>query len=166
MTFYKIFGNGTIAATTADGATIAPAWTDWDPVITALGGGLDLGTSPTQEGEYLQIGKLVIAQGFVAFGSGSPSGGSGPIILTLPVAAKTVTANTRVIGHGYVVDMSDDIKQWTCQVALNSGLHATKALFALDGQAGATGTGIWDVDTPFTIATTDRVTFQITYEAA
>lgn len=148
------------------GALLAPAFTDWNPVIEALGGGLDLGTDPTQEGEYLQIGKLVIAAGFVAFGTGSPDPGSGPMLLTLPVAPKTVTANTRIIGHGYVVDMSDDIAQTTVQVALNSALHATKALFALDGQAGAAGTGIVDDDTPFAWATTDRVTFRLTYEAA
>lgn len=65
----------------------AGAYVDWTPSLSATTTPPDLGTAPTQEGRYCQIGKHVEFRGQIKFGT-TPSAGSGTYIIVPPVTAR------------------------------------------------------------------------------
>jgi hypothetical protein len=63
------------------------AWISWTPVLTGSTTNPTLGTGGVAYGRYKQVGKHVHFYGGVKWGNAGNSGGSGFILLTLPVAA-------------------------------------------------------------------------------
>lgn len=71
--------------------TTPGAWTAYTPTLTAATTNPTLGSGATQQGTYMQIGKLVVARFILAFGS-SGSAGSGAYWVNLPVNSNGATA--------------------------------------------------------------------------
>lgn len=68
--------------------SVYPAWQSHVPVLTATSSNPDLGTGPTQYGDYLESETgLVIYQFGIIFGT-SPDAGSGTYKISLPVTAR------------------------------------------------------------------------------
>lgn len=85
------------------------AWQSWTPTITGSTTNPTLGTSAVQEGFYCQVGKLVVAQAFITFGTASVAAGSGAYSIPLPVAADTSTNRYMVTGNLYANDSSASV---------------------------------------------------------
>lgn len=77
------------------------AWQTYTPALQASTTNPTLGTGSTVRGRYVQHGKTVIAEIFIAFGSSGTAAGSGTYRVTLPVTNQAGTANT-LVGHGWV----------------------------------------------------------------
>lgn len=63
------------------------SWTSWTPVLTGSTTNPTFGTGGVQFGRYKKVGKQVHFYGGVKWGNAGNSGGSGVILLTLPVPA-------------------------------------------------------------------------------
>jgi hypothetical protein len=94
------------AANTAFPVGVA-AWTDYTPALTAFTTNPTLGTGSVQYGRRFQIGKLVVCQFKIKFGTSGTAAGSGLYFVSIPTAttANAVTHNLPV-GHGYLLDNS------------------------------------------------------------
>jgi hypothetical protein len=133
------------------------AWPTFVPNLTASGGGVALGTSPTQTGKYIQRDKDVQGSADIAFGTGSPAAGTGTYIITLPVAANAALSVGQCIGTGYIVDVSaNDLRIIVIKIAT-----ATTANMFINGTASPVGAAA-----PWTWATTDQIHYTFCYEAA
>lgn len=87
------------------------AFATFTPVLTASGGGLALGTSPTQAGWYAQFGSLVFGRGYVLFGTaGSPAIGTGTLLASLPVAH--AYSQNYTIGRGRWRNTTAGVPTW------------------------------------------------------
>lgn len=87
---------GTLKVITATNLGVG-AWSgSWTPTITATSDPT-LGTGSSSSGEYVQIGKTVIARGNVTFGTSGVAAGSGDYTFSLPVTAKTSGPSTWVV---------------------------------------------------------------------
>lgn len=75
----------------------------YTPALTATTTNPTLGTASVQSGRYFQIGKFVIANFAIKFGTAGAVAGSGAYRISLPVPC-TTTANTNsyVVGYGHV----------------------------------------------------------------
>jgi hypothetical protein len=72
----------------------AGAWTSYTPTLTAGTTNPTLGTASVQAGQYVQIGKLIIGDAYVAFGSSGAAAGSGAYFISLPLAAAVPSPQT------------------------------------------------------------------------
>lgn len=88
---------------------IPGAWKSWTPTISGATTSPTLGTGAVQEGFYCQVGKLVVAQAFITFGTASVAAGSGAYSIPLPVAADTSTNRYMVTGSFYANDSSASV---------------------------------------------------------
>lgn len=144
-------GGGLLDLSTAD----TTAWVSWTPSWTNLTVG-----NATQASRYRQIGKVVIAQVRLTWGSTTST--SGLISITLPITSVSLTAND-YIGEGTMIDASPGAEyngtaQWltttTCRLTVQNSAGTYLA------QAATSST------IPFTWTTSDRITFTLIYEAA
>lgn len=71
---------------------LAGARTTYTPALTAATTNPTLGTGGVITGRYTQVGKLVIGEFFIAFGSAGTSAGSGNYFVSLPVASVNLLA--------------------------------------------------------------------------
>lgn len=148
-------GNTVNAQDLVDGlAAFAPA--AWSPTLTNL----TKGGSPTEDGWYLDLGKLVIAQWLLTVGT-SPSW-SATITLTLPVAADG--------------PLDAPLGSWSLRDASagNSGFYSGTVAIAAAGGGTARLLGAWDGTAPratvglsgtapFTLAVGDKVGVALAY---
>lgn len=77
------------------------AWQSWTPALTASTNPT-LGTNSVAEGRYTQIGKTVICQIDIKFGTSGTNAGSGTYYISLPVAAKTAISGYQVMPIGFL----------------------------------------------------------------
>lgn len=136
--------------------TALGAFTDWasfTPTWAASGGGQSLGNG-TLSGRYWQLGKLVIAQWNLTFGSTSSAGSSGYWTFTFPVPQDTAqqiwsgSARTYNSGVGgpYIAFPFPDT-------------NTTLRVNTYDGNVVGVGS-------PFAWATSDSLMIQLMYAAA
>jgi hypothetical protein len=127
------------------------AWTAYTPVWTNLTVG-----NGTNTGRYLQVGKAVVYQGQITWGSTTSATGSNTTV-SLPVTAATVTG-LGFQGSGYINDAGS--RFYMVNVWRGS---ATTALFVHSESGGA---GLVTGTAPMTWATSDALSWQLMYEAA
>lgn len=130
-------------------------WTTFTPTWTSTGTTPTLGNG-TLTGKYIKIGKLVIAQIYLKFGS-TTSGGTGNWRFALPEAAfETVAAITGYPGYAYVEDSG--IASYF--FAVRRGTAASDvALTRENGSEVSTSV-------PFTWGTNDFLQFEMAYGVA
>lgn len=138
--------------------SIGAPWETFTPTWRALTTNPSLGNG-TLAGRYTQIQKLVHAQVALVMGS-TTTFGSGIYTFDLPIVSTTPFYNFAALGTGTIFDVSA------------SNAYVISANY----QNGATGyvtlrfTGAANGDVkntaPFTFATGDIITFDITYQAA
>lgn len=86
------------------GLIASEAWSTYVPVLTGAVTNPGMGTSPTQTGRYIKMGRTVTGQFNIKFGTGMTVG-SGQYRVSLPVPRWT-TGFGEVIGSGFLVDTS------------------------------------------------------------
>lgn len=142
---------------------IAPTdtdWTDYTPTLTNITEG-----NGSKNARYMQLGKLVVVQFSLLFGSTSAMG-SGPTI-SLPVTAKADMSPAAIpyLPLGHVSFMENGVRRWTGFVRLAS---TTTAEFRADSHGFGTYVASAQVTSavPFTWGNSDRVLAQFQYAAA
>ena len=86
---------------------VGTSWANWTPALTATTTNPTLGTGSVATGRYFQLGKLVVANFKIQFGTSGTSAGSGAYRVSLPVACSTTTQNNDfVVGYGHLHDAS------------------------------------------------------------
>lgn len=160
---------GLSAGAVAD--AISAAWESWTPEITAsdpftnYGGAVQptMGTGATADGRYLQIGKLVIAEFSIAFGT-SAAAGTGVYTINLPVTPREISTTRRSIGSGVINDLgAGESNHRQIEFALNSNVSATE-MFALTSGNFATA-AIVASDLPQAWTDGDSIQGLLMYEA-
>lgn len=143
------------------GASVASArlgvWSTYSPSLTASTTNPTLGSSPTQTGRFCQIGKLVVCQIYLAFGSSGAAAGSGTYRVSLPVSASASATFRTAMGSGKLVDASTGTRRTV--VCRKNGLGDVELV--LDGAAGI----VTDA-APWVWANSDVITLDLSYEAA
>lgn len=137
---------------------IQAAWTSWTPVLTAATTNPTLGSGSSQVGNYLQIGKFIIAAGRVAFGTSGVSAGSGRYSMSVPVTAATGTVLS--MGVGIYTDSSGP----TTFTILPRLASSTTFFMYLDNQTS--GTFGVSSSAPVAPAASDSFDFLLVYQAA
>jgi hypothetical protein len=96
------------------------AWTSFTPTLTASSGGLNLGSTATQTGAYLKVGRVMFWRAeWVANGSGIAAG-TGEYQFTIPgsfLAAAPTAAN---VGNGTVFGGSGNYSSCAARVSSTS----------------------------------------------
>ena len=132
-----------------------PGWVAYTPTFTNMTIG-----NATIRFRYSQIGKIVVVQGDVVFGSTTSI--SGIPVISLPVTASSLTAPSTQLGGAYAEDAG--ITGYPLMMRLNSSTSINVLAF------GAAGTYVNSTpvasNVPFTWGTNDLFRFTITYEAA
>jgi hypothetical protein len=85
------------------------AWTTYTPVLTASVTNPTLGSGAVQNGRYTKIGRTVIGQAAIFFGTAGVANGIGEYRFSLPAAAGTeveVSSHNTAMGHGHLYDSS------------------------------------------------------------
>ena len=131
--------------------TLGAAWTSFTPTWTTDGTAPSLGNG-VSNGEYVQVGKTVIARADVTFGS-TTTFGTGEFRFALPVAA---SSGIQHVGSAVILD-SGTTRYTASAFVLSGGTYVNIVV----GSSNYIGLGV-----PITWATSDSVTWAITYEAA
>lgn len=141
----------------SDWPTFPGAWPTYTPTLTAVTTNPTLGTGSTVSGRYNQIGKLVVAQTTIIFGSASVGAGSGAYRVALPVAAQ---AAETILGTGMLYDSSAAQMKHITAIFISS---TTAALYLGDAAAA-----VFEVThaNPWTWAANDQIWVKFSYEAA
>jgi hypothetical protein len=140
--------------------SVANSWTAYTPALTAATTNPTLGTGSTTTGAYVQIGKFVIANFRIGFGSSGAAAGSGSYRVSLPVAGNTAH-NSKIAGTLYFGDNSANV------VRLGSSLFwisSTTVSLRIDSTSAA----LYEVtnSNPWTWANDDAISGMFFYEAA
>ena len=145
----------TAASGQATGLKWSADWTSYTPTWAAYGTAVSLGNGSIT-GAYLQVGKVVIAQLRLVFGS-TTTGGSGGWYFTLPVNARVIASSpTGAAGGGYAED---------------AGVAGYTVPFFRIGSTGTnfeifqSVTAAWTTTSPFTFGNGDFIQVQIMYGA-
>lgn len=153
----------TLTAPVASGslAGFGDAWTEYTPTLTASSVSPTLGTGSAAVGRYIQIGKLVIFQGRIAFGTSGTAAGTGNYRVSLPVDASTVIPSRRV-GEATVFDSSASQLAWGNAVITAATYFELFYPTALPlGGAGQVGAAA-----PMAFGASDEIHWSIVYQAA
>lgn len=130
------------------------------PQLTATVTNPTLGAGATQIGEYSIMGSTVHATAQIIFGS-PMSNGSGEYRVSLPVTAATAGFSNKLIGHGRCYESGGNTDT-PVQLYLVSGTTASLTFPAL--WPNATLTAVSSTQ-PFTWLGSDRIDYQVTYQA-
>jgi len=76
------------------------AWSSWTPNLLGEFTDPTLGAGNIKQGRYVQVGKLVVAQFRIIFGTSGTAAGNGRYFVTLPVSATVTFWNGHSIGVG------------------------------------------------------------------
>lgn len=130
------------------------AWTAFDCNFSDGTGDIGMGSGGVEDTYYMQVGRLVVARYYFAFGS-SPSTGSGDWRMDLPVAANS--------GHlaslsGFIVGAENGVA-WRFGVANYVNVANKIQPFTLGGQ-------VWGPTQPHTWGEDDFFGFSLVYEAS
>lgn len=139
------------------------AWRSWTPTLTASVTNPTLGTGSSTEGFYIKIGRTVIAQFAIVFGSSGVNPGSGSYRIELPFAyvQRFTGVGWHYVGDARLIDFGSGSAQASLQ--LNSGNRVTMIYPA----AWPTGATLVVGDAaPWTWAATDQIHGQVIYEVA
>lgn len=131
-----------------------PAWTSWNPALTAASSNPTLGSGSSVAGSYLQMGKFVVASGIIRFGSSGVNAGSGEYYVSLPVNMQNVD---QVAGSGAFYDSS------TGKAYLLVPLRASASTVAMFVD-NATSYSL-SSSNPITPAASDSIRIMLMYEA-
>ncbi len=142
------------------------AWQSWTPTLTGASTNPTLGTNSVAEGRYTQIGKTVICQINIKFGTSGTNAGSGTYYISLPVAAKTALSEYQSLPIGFL--RAQDTSAFNGAVFFPEVETSTTAQLVyyqgIGGTAPASGV---THNTPWAWSTSDLVCAgTITYEAA
>lgn len=136
-------------------AAISGPWTGYTPTIKFGGTAWTLGNATVQF-TYRRIGKACDVAGRVVVGSTTNfNGGSGALVVSLPVSSARGGGSPWPIGDAFTTDASP-LANYLWTAYLNS---ATEIAFI-------NSTGLSSNTFPFTWTTGDELRFQGTYEAA
>lgn len=72
------------------------AWTTYTPTLTSSGGGLNVGSTATQLGRWMRLGRLILGTVAITAGGAGIASGSGEMRLPIPVAYRA--DDTQVLG--------------------------------------------------------------------
>jgi hypothetical protein len=115
-----------------------------------------LGTGSVRNGSYFQLGKLVIANAHIKFGSSGTAAGSGFYMISLPVAPKSIGSGLRQVGSLWAYDDSGNDYEDGAVIVDGSNTRVQMMV-----------AGTWASNSvPWTWAANDLIGMQITYEAA
>ena len=129
------------------------AWTAYTPTLGGTGWAIGNGTV---NGSYMQIGKLVVANVRIVWGSTSTFG-AGVLTLTLPVTAATAQARNTIASGDCLDASASAIYQVRPRLASTSTVQITTFASPI--------TYVQDT-VPFTWASTDHLALAISYEIA
>jgi hypothetical protein len=137
----------------------AGAWTSYTPVLTASTTNPTLGTGGSVSGRYIKLGKTVIGQAAIVFGSSGVNAGSGTYYVSLPI--NKTGLNEHALGSVVMRDASASYigNAGTLQGAGTAGLDKAQIVFG--GSVFAVGS-----TTPWTWAAADQIFFTFMYEVA
>ena len=142
------------------------AWQSWTPTLTGASTNPTLGTNSVAEGRYTQIGKTVICQINIKFGTSGTNAGSGNYYISLPVAAKTALSEYKSMPIGFL--RAQDASTANGAVFFPEVETSTTAQLVYYQGIGGTGqaSGVTH-NAPWAWSTSDLVCAgTITYEAA
>lgn len=127
----------------------------WTPTLTnfTLGNG-------TKSGSYVQMGKMVFAEVYVACDSTTAFGTDMFVELPVNGASKYSSRSYSVVGHASLHDSGTKI--WDGVLYLTTDNNSAQVRYLSASAAPSTTTAT----TPFTIANGDTLQFSIVYEAA
>ena len=143
-TFDALVGSGT-------------AWSSWTPTLTNMSIG-----NGTVSGRYQQFGKTVFAKLYITFGSTTSV--SGAITATFPVTSSSTvyTSIGSEIGTGACIDAAvahyPASLKWASTTTFRWRPHTASGTYATESDTTSTA--------PFTWATGDGLSANLTYEAA
>lgn len=133
-------------------------WTAYTPSLTASSSNPTLGTGSTAAGVYIRIGRLIIGNARVAFGTSGTAAGTGTYRVSLPVTPRNyATTPPPVVGGGWIYDASAN-SLWLVSTYIGTGTSYVE----LPVEAGLVVTEA----APFAWSTSDQITFNFMYEAA
>jgi hypothetical protein len=136
----------------------AGVWTSYTPTLTAFTTNPTLGSGGGVSGRYIKLGKTVIGQASIIFGSSGVNAGAGTYYISLPI--NRPTNNEFALGSAVMRDASSSYigQNGTVQ---GTGAGADKAVIVYGGSAfSASATGPW------TWAASDQIFINFTYEVA
>lgn len=171
--FYILPTTGTIAAgsagqvLTSAGAGVNPAfqaigaYTSYTPVLTASVSNPTLGAGSSQTGSYTQIGKMVHYYGEINMGGAGFSAGSVFYRISLPVAAKTLSA---IAGNALCFDSSANA--YAMPLAGISSASTSQLRFPFPDTWSSGPVDFVANTAPWSWGQNDTISWSVVYEAA
>lgn len=136
---------------------LSSAWNTYTPVLTGAGGNPTLGTGSVVYGKYLRVGKLVLYQASIKFGTSGSSPGGGVYSVSLPIAA--VSPSTPVVfGTALIIDASTGTRG---AGAAAIGASSSQAYIEINNQSVSVSASV-----PWAWAASDEIRIFGLYEAA
>jgi hypothetical protein len=147
-----------------DDAIKLSGWSSWTPSLTAATTNPTLGTGSSAQGIYVQIGKLVIAQFSISFGTSGVNAGSGIYSVSLPVTAKATFGSNPEHRLGVAVAF-DNSTFFAARPMISLNTTTTVGfVYPLSAEPGLFGNVAHDA--PWTWAASDNLSGFMMYEAA
>lgn len=125
-----------------------------------------LGTGNTLEAYYAQIGKLVIYNVYLIFGSSGVNAGSGEYSFEMPVAAETGSNRYHITGHVYANDSSTGNILSGGFTMVGGSLYSGRGRMFYPNGAPTGGLTSVTATAPWTWAAGDSLRVQFIYRAA
>ena len=140
------------------------AWRSWTPSLTASTTNPTLGTASRAEGIYVKLGRLVVANFVIQFGTSGTNAGSGFYRINLPVAAAQQLTNVGdyVLGDVRLFNFGPN-EEARVQASMNSIGFLTMSY--PDAWPVGTFTSVGDA-APWAWSTSDSMRGVLIYEAA
>lgn len=136
------------------------AWTSYTPTLSSAGGAVNVGSTGTQTGAYVQIGKTVIARWKIKWGGTGITTGTGAYFIDLPTSAPASTAQVGLTaGNGYAYNATNAyLSPFTiyCDTSTKLALLYNTTINA--------GYAVLGKDTPYTWAANFYIEGSIQYE--
>lgn len=130
----------------------------YTPALTADTTDPTLGTGSTASGRYLRLGDLVTVQLLIQFGTSGAAAGNGVYEISVPVNIASDVSTVVSVGAGYIRD--DTAGKWLPVSAHRFSASTVHMVF--DNGSGARVA----YNNPWTWAASDRLSLQLSYEAA
>lgn len=140
------------------------AWRSWTPTLTASTTNPTLGTNSTAAGIYVKLGRLIVAQFAIQFGTSGTAAGSGAYRISLPVAAAqqfVAAAGFHTVGSVRLFNSGPT--EIATVVALLNSTAAIEMQYPATWPSGAL-TNVGDA-APWAWGTSDALFGLLTYEA-
>jgi hypothetical protein len=135
------------------------AWTDYTPAWTSSGTAPALGNG-TIEGRYLHIGDMVMARFLLTIGSTSTNG-SGDYRISMPNTVSADTPDSTEIAYGVGLLWDNNTSQVANTIWKKVATGTATVMEA--SWTNITGSAVWAINSPFTLATDDRISGFVQY---